>query len=175
MNSSSNRQSKTFLKNVLGMGSREQVAGFNPDTTLLRVSVSTRANLGLMVNGKWTAFIQRLYPKRFTIFASHSPIHTHIHTQIHTPTAIGCHARYQPARQEQLGVRCLAQGHFDTPRVGSNRQPSDCQTTALPPEPHRPHGYKTRSHCVTIRSKSISPPCLIYIHCNGCYLIHEVG
>ena len=65
------------------------------------------------------------------MYASHSPIHTHIHT----PTAIGCHARYQPARQEQLGVRCLAQGHFDTPRVGSNRQPSDCQTTALPPEP----------------------------------------
>ena len=38
---------------------------------------------------------------------------THSHT--HTPTAIGCHARYQPARQEQLGVWCLAQGHFDTP------------------------------------------------------------
>ena len=55
----------------------------------------------------------------------------------HTPTAIGCHARSQPARQEQLGVRCLAQGHFNTPRVGSNRQPSACQT-ALPPEPHRP-------------------------------------
>ena len=34
-------------------------------------------------------------------------------------------------RQEQLGVRRLAQRHFDTPRVGSNRQPSDCQTTAL--------------------------------------------
>ena len=63
---------------------------------------------------------------------------THSHTHIHTPTAIGCHARYQPARQEQLGVRCLAQGHFDTPGVESNRQPSDCQTTALPPEPHRP-------------------------------------
>ena len=58
---------------------------------------------------------------------THSPVHTHIHT----PTAIGCHARYQPARQEQLGVRCPAQGHFDTPRVGSNRQPSNRQTTAL--------------------------------------------
>ena len=57
------------------------------------------------------------------------------------PTAIGCHARYQPARQEQLGVRRLAQGHFDTARVGSNRQPSDCQTTALPPEPHRFRGW----------------------------------
>ena len=29
----------------------------------------------------------------------------------YTPTAIGCHARCQPAHQEQLGVRCLAQGH----------------------------------------------------------------
>ena len=53
------------------------------------------------------------------------------HSPIHTPTAIVCHARYQPARQEQLGVRHLGQGHFDTPRGGSNRQLSDCQTTAL--------------------------------------------
>ena len=52
-------------------------------------------------------------------------------THIHTPTAIGSHARYQQARQEQSGVRRLAHGHFYTPRVGSNRQPSDCQTTAL--------------------------------------------
>ena len=86
-----------------------------------------------MVNGLhlYSAFIQSFIQ---IFFASHSPIHTHIHT----PTAIGCHARYQPARQEQLGVRCLAQGHFDMPRVESNLQPSDCQTTALPPEPHRP-------------------------------------
>ena len=49
-----------------------------------------------------------------------------IHPFIHTPTVIGCHARYQPGRQEQLGVRCLAQGHLDMPRVGLNRQPSDC-------------------------------------------------
>ena len=93
-----------------------------------------------MVNGLhlYSAFIQsavQLMP--------HSPVHTHIHT----PTAIGCHARHQPARQEQLGVRCLAQGHFDTPRVGSNRQPSDCQTTALPPEPHRPDQRLTSSLC----------------------------
>ena len=58
-------------------------------------------------------------------------LHLPIHTHIHTPTAIGGHARYQPARQEQLRVRCLAQGHFDTPRVGWNRQPSDYQMTAL--------------------------------------------
>ena len=49
----------------------------------------------------------------------------HPFTHIHTPTVIGCHARHQPARQEQLRVRCLAQGHFDTPRVGLNQQP--CQ------------------------------------------------
>ena len=67
-----------------------------------------------------------------------------IHIHIHTPTAIGCHARYQPARQEQLGVGCLAQGHFDTPRVGSNWQPFDCQTTALPPEPYRTHGQEVQ-------------------------------
>ena len=58
-------------------------------------------------------------------------IHPFTHTHIHTPTAIGCHARHRPTHQEQLGVRCLAQGHFDTPRGGSDRQPSDCQTTAL--------------------------------------------
>ena len=61
----------------------------------------------------------------------YSAFHSPLHTDIHTPTAIGCHARYQPAHQEQLGVRCLAQGHFNTARVGSNRQPSDCQTTDL--------------------------------------------
>ena len=85
----------------------------------------------------YSAFIQsavRLYSafiQSAVQFMPHSPVHTHIHTHIHTPMAIGCHARYQPARQEQSGVRCLAQGHFDTPRVGSNRQPSDCQMTAL--------------------------------------------
>ena len=32
---------------------------------------------------------------------------THSHTHTHTPTAIGCHARYQPACQEKLGsVSC---------------------------------------------------------------------
>ena len=50
-----------------------------------------------------------------------------------TPTAIGCQARYQPARQEQLGVRRLAQGHFDTPRVGIElatlRPPDDSSTS----------------------------------------------
>ena len=51
------------------------------------------------------------------------------HSHIHTPMAMGCHARYEPARQEQLGVRFLAQGHFDMPRVGLKRQPDDCSTS----------------------------------------------
>ena len=79
----------------------------------------------------YSAFIQ----SALQFYASHSPIHTHIQT----PTAIGCHARYQPAHQEQLGVRRLAQGHFDTPTVGSNRQPSNCQTTALTSWAISPH------------------------------------
>ena len=41
-----------------------------------------------------------------------------IHLSTHTATAIGYHARHQPAHQDQLGVRFLAQGHFDTPREG---------------------------------------------------------
>ena len=55
---------------------------------------------------------------------------THSHTHSHT------NGNWLPCKEPTsssgaLGVRCLAQGHFDTPRVGSNRQPSDCQTTAL--------------------------------------------
>ena len=74
-----------------------------------------------MVNGLqlYRAFIQSAL--QFTPL-----IHpfTHIFTHQRRLTAM-------QARQEQLGVRCLAQGDFDAPRVGSNRQPSDCQTTAL--------------------------------------------
>ena len=55
-----------------------------------------------------------------------------IHPFTHT-RRLAAHARYQPARQEQSGVRHLARGHFDAPSVGSNRRPSDCQTTALTP------------------------------------------
>ena len=83
------------------------------------------------------ALLQRLYPKRCTIYASHSPIHTHIHTR----TAIGCHARYQPAHQEQSGVRCLAQGHFDMPGWDRTGNPPTARRLLLPPEPHRPRTF----------------------------------
>ena len=75
-----------------------------------------------MVNGRhlYSAFIQST--------VQFMPL---IHPFTHTLMVISCHERYQPAHQEQLGVRCLAQGHFILPREGLNRQPSDCQTTAL--------------------------------------------
>ena len=73
-----------------------------------------------MVNGLHLYSTKALY--NLCLSFTHSLIHS---------TAIGCHAGYQPARQEEFRVRHLAQGHFDTPRVGSNRQSSDCQTTAL--------------------------------------------
>ena len=38
-----------------------------------------------------------------------------IHTPIHTPTAIGCHARYQPARQERLGLSVLLRDTWTRP------------------------------------------------------------
>ena len=34
------------------------------------------------------------------------------------PDAGGCHARCRPAHQEQFGVQCLAQGHFDMQTMG---------------------------------------------------------
>ena len=84
-----------------------------------------------------------------------------------TPTAIGCHARYQPARQEQSGVRRLAQGHFDTPRVGSNQQPSDCQTAALTSWAISPHS----SHylCTSWEHSSVRNICILYILMNYNY------
>ena len=41
------------------------------------------------LHAKWTALIKRFYPKRFTMEASHSPIHTHIHTSIVEATMQG--------------------------------------------------------------------------------------
>ena len=56
------------------------------------------------------------------------------------------------------------------PRVGSNRQPSDCQTTALPPEPHRPpfskHGpIKCVCVCVCVCVCICECPCEVVCVC----------
>ena len=75
-------------------------------------------------NGKLLAFITFITS---TFIQSAVQLMLLIHTHTHRPMAIGHHARHQPARQ----VRCHAQGHFETPKAGSNLQPSDCQTTAL--------------------------------------------
>ena len=71
------------------------------------------------------------------------------------------HQQRLAARREQLGARCLAQGHFDTPRVGSNRRPpDDCSyllshiAPLLPPEPYRP----------PLTSWAISPPSYLLSH-----------
>ena len=67
--------------------------------------------------------------------------HTHLHTNGNC-----CHARYQPARQER-SVRCLAQGHFDTPRVGSNQQPlPTARRLLLPPEQCRHTARASYTH-----------------------------
>ena len=55
---------------------------------------------------------------------------THSHTHSHT-NGDWLPCKVPTSSSGAIGVRCLAQGHFDTPRVGSNWQPSDCQTTAL--------------------------------------------
>ena len=34
-------------------------------------------------------------------------------THSYTPMAIGCHSKHQPARQEQLEVRCFAEGGIE--------------------------------------------------------------
>ena len=45
--------------------------------------------------------------------ASHLPINTHTHTHTNSEKAA-----MQSAHWKQLGVRCLAQGHFDPPPRG---------------------------------------------------------
>ncbi len=73
--------------------------------------------------------------KRFTMSLL---IHSFTHAVTHW-WRWSCRARHQPAHQEQLGVKCLAQGHFNTWRardrtanLGINGWP------ALPPEPQPP-------------------------------------
>ena len=81
-------------------------------------------------------YIAPLSKALYNLCLSFTRSHTHSHTN----------GDWRPCKvptssSGAIGVRCLAQGHFDMPRVGSNRQPSDCQTTALPPEPYRPYRH----------------------------------
>ena len=79
---------------------------------------------------------------------------THTHTHTHQWWLAAMQGTIQLVRSN-WGVRCLAQGHFGTPRVGSNLQPSDCQTTALtswvisPPEPNRLNETETNTETHT--------------------------
>ena len=41
-----------------------------------------------LCDGKWTAFILRLYPKRCTVYASHSPVHTHVQSHDWLPCKV---------------------------------------------------------------------------------------
>ena len=97
--------SKLFEKKVIA----------DPRGLRLLTTVITKMSLLVTytVNGRhsYCAFIQSDVQLMFVI-------HTH------TP-------RCQSVRQEQLGMGCLAQGHFDIPRAESNRLPSDYQMTAL--------------------------------------------
>ena len=56
------------------------------------------------INGKWFIYVAPLIQGAF-----HRYSFTHSHTG-----GGGNHARHQPAHREQLGVQCLAQGHFDS-------------------------------------------------------------
>ena len=83
-----------------------------------------------------------------------------IHPFTHTPTAIGCHARYQ-ARQEQLRVRGLAQGHYDTPRVGIEPATLRLPDDSSYPEPYRPicvGCVRMTKHSATLFNTPPRPP-----------------
>ena len=75
-------------------------------------------------HGKWSAFIQHFYPKRFTI----SPdIHPFTHTITHRSGVN--HARRQPARREQLGLGALLR------ETSTHTKPGIELATLLPANP----------------------------------------
>ena len=57
--------------------------------------------------------------------------HIHPHTHSYTDGGVN-HARHLPAHQEQLGVQCLAQGHFDTDSGGARVRTGDLAVTIQP-------------------------------------------
>ena len=66
--------------------------------------VSTHPHCRQMVNGKWTAFILRFDPYRFTILSN---IHPFMRTFTHRRKDMQSHSQLAGAE-----IRCLAQGHF---------------------------------------------------------------
>ena len=46
------------------------------------------AQIKMKWSGKWSSFIWRFNPKRFTVLTWHSPVHAHIHT--HLPLNMSC-------------------------------------------------------------------------------------
>ena len=81
------------------------------------------------------------------------------HSPIHTPTAIGCHARHQPARQVQLGVRCLTQGLRHAQGGIRTGNPPTARRQLLPPESY---GCNASTACICVAAFVIcSMVCLI--------------
>ena len=67
------------------------------------------------------SFSRHVYPKRPTF----------MHTFTHTDGGVN-HARRQPARREQAGLRCLAQGRLDTRQREARGRTSNLPVTSQP-------------------------------------------
>lgn len=90
-----------------------------------------------MVNGLhlYSTFKRPLRHPKYTL-AYHPPIHSHPNWQ-QRPTS--CHARcgqvLSLTNWRQLGVKCLAQGHFDMQTGGAGNQIGDPAISRQPPLP----------------------------------------
>ena len=78
--------------------------------------------------------------------------HSHTHSHIHTPTAIACHARYQLACQEQLGV--LFRDTSTRPGWDWTGNPPTARGLLLPPVPHRPN-LPGDKHWITSKGNTV--------------------
>ena len=109
----------------------------------------------LLVPSTFT-FSRRFYPKRL------KSVNTHIDGRVN-------HAR-QPARQEQLGLSDLAQGHINTQLGGAGDRTSNkttgYKTTALSPELSRPSTQSVRLQChclVFLELRTVSRPAASFL------------